>query len=196
MCISLSHRGFWIGDFGVILQCLMYLYHYPDIWYDYATWHSQNGSPDSAAVVFQRALKALPGRSGLCVHCITKPNLIVVLWLLNIRISSWQVIWFLAIQLFWNAIFTYYVTCLEFLGMCCMRMCMFLTRWSSQIDLRGSFWGMYQWAIGAVDSTYWTPISCMQIKQCCTMHMQNLKKLVVGLRFVLVLPMQCEEVFL
>ncbi|CAM6045157.1 unnamed protein product [Sphagnum compactum] len=41
-------------------QCLMYLYHYPDIWYDYATWHVQNGSPDSAAVVFQRALKALP----------------------------------------------------------------------------------------------------------------------------------------
>ena len=36
----------------------------------FATWHSQNGSPDSAAVVFQRALKALPGSSGLCVHCI------------------------------------------------------------------------------------------------------------------------------
>jgi hypothetical protein len=44
-------------------QCLMYLYHYPDIWYDYATWHAQNGSPDSAAVVFQRALKALPGNA-------------------------------------------------------------------------------------------------------------------------------------
>ncbi|KAJ7523485.1 hypothetical protein O6H91_18G051600 [Diphasiastrum complanatum] len=41
-------------------QCLMYLYHYPDVWYDYATWHAQNGSPDSAVVVFQRALKALP----------------------------------------------------------------------------------------------------------------------------------------
>ncbi len=41
----------------------MYLYHYPDIWYDYATWHAQNGSPDSAAVVFQRALKALPGNA-------------------------------------------------------------------------------------------------------------------------------------
>lgn len=39
----------------------MYLYHYPDIWYDYASWHAQNGSPDSAAVVFQRALKGLPG---------------------------------------------------------------------------------------------------------------------------------------
>lgn len=41
-------------------QCLMYLYHYPDIWYDYATWHTQNGSVDSASKVFQRALKALP----------------------------------------------------------------------------------------------------------------------------------------
>lgn len=43
------------------LQCLMYLYHYPDIWYDYATWHAKSGSVDSAVKVFQRALKALPG---------------------------------------------------------------------------------------------------------------------------------------
>ncbi|KAL8097037.1 cleavage stimulation factor subunit 77 [Apium graveolens] len=41
-------------------QCLMYLYHYPDIWYDYATWHAKSGSVDSAIKVFQRALKALP----------------------------------------------------------------------------------------------------------------------------------------
>ncbi|KAJ9689213.1 hypothetical protein PVL29_014730 [Vitis rotundifolia] len=41
-------------------KCLMYLYHYPDIWYDYATWHARNGSIDSAIKVFQRALKALP----------------------------------------------------------------------------------------------------------------------------------------
>lgn len=41
-------------------QCLIYLYHYPDIWYDYATWHAKNGSMDSAVKVFQRALKALP----------------------------------------------------------------------------------------------------------------------------------------
>ncbi|KAJ6808847.1 cleavage stimulation factor subunit 77 [Iris pallida] len=41
-------------------QCLMYLYHYPDIWYDYATWHTKNGSIDSASKVFQRALKAIP----------------------------------------------------------------------------------------------------------------------------------------
>ncbi|OMP10699.1 RNA-processing protein, HAT helix [Corchorus olitorius] len=41
-------------------QCLMYLYHYPDIWYDYATWHATSGSTDAAIKVFQRALKALP----------------------------------------------------------------------------------------------------------------------------------------
>ncbi|XP_075647410.1 cleavage stimulation factor subunit 77 [Castanea sativa] len=41
-------------------QCLMYLYHYPDIWYDYATWHANAGSIDAAVKVFQRALKALP----------------------------------------------------------------------------------------------------------------------------------------
>lgn len=42
-------------------QCLMYLYHHPDIWYDYAMWHAKNGSMDSAAKIFQRALKAIPG---------------------------------------------------------------------------------------------------------------------------------------
>ncbi|EFJ31023.1 hypothetical protein SELMODRAFT_270661 [Selaginella moellendorffii] len=41
-------------------QCLMYFYHYPDIWYDYAMWLAQNGSNDNAAVVFGRALIALP----------------------------------------------------------------------------------------------------------------------------------------
>ncbi|XP_050228320.1 cleavage stimulation factor subunit 77 isoform X1 [Mercurialis annua] len=41
-------------------QCLMYLYHYPDIWYDYATWHAKSGSIEAAIKVFQRALKALP----------------------------------------------------------------------------------------------------------------------------------------
>ncbi|CAO2175091.1 unnamed protein product [Urochloa humidicola] len=41
-------------------QCLMYLYHHPDIWYDYAMWHANNGSMDSAAKIFQRALKAIP----------------------------------------------------------------------------------------------------------------------------------------
>lgn len=43
------------------VQCLMYLYHYPDMWYDYATWHAKSGSVDSAIKVFHRALKALPG---------------------------------------------------------------------------------------------------------------------------------------
>ncbi|KAL6841494.1 hypothetical protein ACP4OV_028637 [Aristida adscensionis] len=41
-------------------RCLMYLYHHPDIWYDYAMWHAKNGSMDSAAKIFQRALKAIP----------------------------------------------------------------------------------------------------------------------------------------
>ncbi|XP_052191786.1 cleavage stimulation factor subunit 77 isoform X2 [Diospyros lotus] len=41
-------------------QCLMYLYHYPDIWFDYATWHAKGGSVDSAIKVFHRAVKALP----------------------------------------------------------------------------------------------------------------------------------------
>ncbi|KAJ4830006.1 Cleavage stimulation factor subunit 77 [Turnera subulata] len=41
-------------------QCLMYLYHYPDIWYEYATWHAKSGSVDAAIKVFQRAVKALP----------------------------------------------------------------------------------------------------------------------------------------
>lgn len=41
----------------------MYLYHYPDIWYDYATWHAKIGSIDAAIKIFQRALKALPGIS-------------------------------------------------------------------------------------------------------------------------------------
>lgn len=41
-------------------QCLMYLYHYPDIWFDYATWHAKSGSIESAIKVYQRSLKALP----------------------------------------------------------------------------------------------------------------------------------------
>lgn len=39
----------------------MYLYHYPDLWYDYAMWHAKSGSVDTAIKVFQRALKVLPG---------------------------------------------------------------------------------------------------------------------------------------
>lgn len=41
-------------------QCLMYLYHYPDIWYEYATWQAKIGSVDAAVKAFQRALKAVP----------------------------------------------------------------------------------------------------------------------------------------
>ncbi|KMZ62640.1 mRNA 3'-end-processing protein rna14 [Zostera marina] len=46
-------------------KCLLYLYHYPDIWYDFAMWHAKNGSIDSAAKVFQRAIKALPDSESL-----------------------------------------------------------------------------------------------------------------------------------
>ncbi|KAI5434599.1 Cleavage stimulation factor subunit 77, variant 2 [Lathyrus oleraceus] len=41
-------------------QCLMYMYHYPDVWYEYATWHAKGGLIDAAVKVFQRSLKALP----------------------------------------------------------------------------------------------------------------------------------------
>lgn len=50
----------------------MYLYHFPDIWYDYATWHVKCGSIDAAVKVFQRALKALPGTILFALH-ITLP---------------------------------------------------------------------------------------------------------------------------
>lgn len=46
-------------------QCMMFMFHYPDIWYDYATWHSRNTTLDSAVKVFQRALKALPDSAPL-----------------------------------------------------------------------------------------------------------------------------------
>ncbi|KAI3965715.1 hypothetical protein MKX01_010672 [Papaver californicum] len=36
------------------------LYYYPDVWYDYATWHAENGSIDLAVKVYQKALKVLP----------------------------------------------------------------------------------------------------------------------------------------
>ncbi|RZC50314.1 hypothetical protein C5167_018741 [Papaver somniferum] len=41
-------------------QCLMYLCYYPDVWYDYATWHADNGSMNLAVKVYQKALKVLP----------------------------------------------------------------------------------------------------------------------------------------
>eukprot|EP00897_Mesotaenium_endlicherianum_P004112 jgi/Mesen1/3729/ME000203S02819 len=44
-------------------QCLMQLHHYPDVWYEYATWHvvhSSFSSADIAAQVFERALAAIP----------------------------------------------------------------------------------------------------------------------------------------
>ncbi|XP_026451370.1 cleavage stimulation factor subunit 77-like [Papaver somniferum] len=41
-------------------QCLMYLYYYPDVWYDYVTWHADNGSMDLAVKIYEKALKVLP----------------------------------------------------------------------------------------------------------------------------------------
>lgn len=46
----------------------MYLYHYPDLWHDYATWHAKSGSMEAAIKVFQRALKALPGKFDSYFH--------------------------------------------------------------------------------------------------------------------------------
>lgn len=61
-----------------MMQCLMYLYHYPDIWYDYATWHAKNVSLDSAAKLYQRALKALPG-NWLILHS-SHLNILKFMW--------------------------------------------------------------------------------------------------------------------
>lgn len=52
----------------------MYLYHYPDIWFDYATWHAKSGSIESAIKVYQRSLKALPGNIFLHKHFIIFQN--------------------------------------------------------------------------------------------------------------------------
>ncbi|GAV65335.1 Suf domain-containing protein, partial [Cephalotus follicularis] len=41
-------------------QCLMYLCHYPDIWYDYAMWRVKSGDVDAAVKVFERGLKVIP----------------------------------------------------------------------------------------------------------------------------------------
>ncbi|XP_078152473.1 tetratricopeptide repeat (TPR)-like superfamily protein isoform X4 [Carex rostrata] len=41
-------------------QALLYLYHYPEIWYDYVTWQSKSSPSDSSVNIFHRALKALP----------------------------------------------------------------------------------------------------------------------------------------
>ncbi|PON91041.1 N-terminal acetyltransferase A, auxiliary subunit [Trema orientale] len=58
--LAVPPTGSYKAIFCSSVVCLMYLYHYPDIWYEYATWHAKCGSIDSAIKVFQRALKALP----------------------------------------------------------------------------------------------------------------------------------------
>lgn len=63
----------------------MYLYHYPDIWYDYAMWHEKSGSLDSAIKVFQRALKALPGTILIKVFPISRAFVLSSNLFLNLR---------------------------------------------------------------------------------------------------------------
>ena len=41
-------------------QCLLCLYHYPEIWYEYAMWHAENDKPSNASDVFKEACAALP----------------------------------------------------------------------------------------------------------------------------------------
>ena len=41
-------------------QCLLCLHHYPEIWYEYAIWHDDNGRQSSASTVFKDACAALP----------------------------------------------------------------------------------------------------------------------------------------
>jgi hypothetical protein len=74
-------------------QCLMYLYHHPDVWYDYATWHAKNGSTDSAIKIFQRAVKALPGNWISCEIIFINS---VMMSTSVVRASSWKLvsIWF------------------------------------------------------------------------------------------------------
>ena len=74
-------------------QCLMYLYHHPDAWYDYATWHAKNGSTDSAIKIFQRAVKALPGNWISFEVLLIKS---VMIWTSVVSASFWKLvsIWF------------------------------------------------------------------------------------------------------
>ena len=41
-------------------QCLCCLYHNPEMWMEFATWHLVAGRTDAAVRVLQRACKALP----------------------------------------------------------------------------------------------------------------------------------------
>ena len=44
-------------------QCLLCLYHYPEIWFDFANYELQCGHVDAAKAVYDRALDAAP-------HCL------------------------------------------------------------------------------------------------------------------------------
>ncbi|QDZ18599.1 Suf domain-containing protein [Chloropicon primus] len=41
-------------------QCLLCLHHFPEIWYEYTTWHAGNGDHARASEVFTKACSALP----------------------------------------------------------------------------------------------------------------------------------------
>jgi cleavage stimulation factor subunit 3 len=41
-------------------QCLLCLYHYPEVWYEYAIWHADNDRQSNASTVFKDACAALP----------------------------------------------------------------------------------------------------------------------------------------
>jgi cleavage stimulation factor subunit 3 len=47
-------------------QCLLCLYHYPELWYDFALYRLSCGSLEAATAVFDRALEAIP--SSLILH--------------------------------------------------------------------------------------------------------------------------------
>ncbi|EGC34447.1 hypothetical protein DICPUDRAFT_153358 [Dictyostelium purpureum] len=47
-------------------QCLLCLYHYPDIWYEAATYQADSGNVDGCISMFDRAIQALP--KNLFIH--------------------------------------------------------------------------------------------------------------------------------
>lgn len=43
-------------------QALMCLWHFPEMWYDFARWHADaGGGPEQATAILTKALQALPG---------------------------------------------------------------------------------------------------------------------------------------
>lgn len=149
-----------------LVQCLMYLYHYPDIWYDYATWHAQNGSPDAAAVVFQRALKALPGEISHLPSCqnLSFQILQPLCWqgLLS-RTRSRDLADFNILLLLYEILVFYK-----------------LFKWFVEVNVIDPF-PFFKMNVTIWRAKLWWP---WQIQQCCTTHMLSLRKLVIIIRWV------------